>query len=70
MDEKFCTEVLLRNLLANAPTHDETGKLSVFLKTASEEDLQSLSKPDTFFAEVNNHEYNRYQKDCLPTMYL
>lgn len=52
MDEKFCTEVLLRNLLANAPSHDEMGKLSVFLKTASEEDLQSLSKPDQFCAEV------------------
>lgn len=52
VDEKFCTEVLLRNLLANAPSHDEMGKLSVFLKTASEEDLQSLSKPDQFCAEV------------------
>lgn len=52
VDEKFCTEVLLRNLLSNAPSHDEMGKLSVFLKTASEEDLQCLSKPDQFCAEV------------------
>ncbi len=52
VDEKFCTEVLLRNLFVNAPSHDEMGKLSVFLKTASEEDLQSLSKPDQFCAEV------------------
>lgn len=52
VDEKFCTEIMLRNLLVNAPSHDEMGKLSVFLKTASEEDLQSLSKPDAFCAEV------------------
>lgn len=52
VDERFCTEVLLRNLLMNAPTHDEMGKLSVFLKTASEEDLQCLSKSDAFCAEV------------------
>lgn len=53
VDDRFCTEILLRNLLANAPTPDEMGKLSVFLKTASEEDLQNLSKPDAFCAEVN-----------------
>jgi hypothetical protein len=53
VDEKLCSEVLLRNLLANLPSHDEMGKLSVFLKTASEEDLQSLSKADAFCAEVN-----------------
>ncbi|KAF1806704.1 hypothetical protein FB192DRAFT_1271756 [Mucor lusitanicus] len=52
VDDKFCTEIMLRNLLVNAPSHDEMGKLSVFLKTASEEDLQSLSKPDAFCAEI------------------
>jgi hypothetical protein len=52
VDDKFCTEVMLRNLLANVPSHDEMGKLSVFLKTASEEDLQCLSKPDAFCAEL------------------
>lgn len=52
VDERLCTEILLRNLLANIPSHDEMGKLSVFLKTASEEDLQCLSKSDAFCAEV------------------
>jgi hypothetical protein len=51
-DKKWCTEVLLRNLLSNIPSHDEMGKLSVFVKTASEEDLESLSKADKFCAEV------------------
>ncbi|KAG0914538.1 hypothetical protein G6F33_004165 [Rhizopus arrhizus] len=52
VDERLCTEILLRNLLANIPSHDEMGKLSVFLKTASEEDLQCLSKSDAFCAEI------------------
>lgn len=52
VDERFCTEVLLKNLLMNAPSHDEMGKLSVFMKTASEEDLECLSKSDSFCAEV------------------
>ncbi|OBZ82725.1 Formin-A, partial [Choanephora cucurbitarum] len=52
VDEKFCTEILLRNLLVNLPSHDEMGKLSVFIKTASEEDLASLAKPDAFCAEI------------------
>jgi hypothetical protein len=53
VDEKFCTEILLRNLQLNAPTPEEMGKLSVFLKTASEDDLQNLSKADAFCAEVS-----------------
>jgi hypothetical protein len=52
VDERFCTEILLRNLQHNAPTPEEMGRLSVFLKTASEDDLQNLSKPDAFCAEV------------------
>lgn len=52
MDDRFCTEILLRNLYANAPTPDEMGKLSVFLKTASEDDLENLSRPDQFCAQV------------------
>lgn len=55
VDERFCTEILLRNLQHNAPTPEEMGRLSVFLKTASEDDLQNLSKPDAFCAEVRKY---------------
>lgn len=51
-DEIFCTETLLKNLQANAPLPDEMGKISVFVKGASEEDLNNLSKADAFCAEV------------------
>ncbi|KAI8353613.1 armadillo-type protein [Choanephora cucurbitarum] len=43
---------LLNNMQANAPTADEQGKLSVFVKSASEEDLENLSKPDAFCVEM------------------
>jgi len=52
VDEVFCTETLLKNLQANAPTPDELGKISVFVKGASEDDLGNLSKADAFCAEV------------------
>lgn len=52
VDDKFCTENLLNNLQLNAPTAEEMGKLSVFVKSASEEDVEQLSRPDAFCVEV------------------
>ncbi|KAI8100130.1 uncharacterized protein BX664DRAFT_355473 [Halteromyces radiatus] len=65
VDEKFCTEILLRNLQLNAPTPEEMGKLSVFLKTASEDDLQNLSKPDAFCAEIISIDRFKERIDCM-----
>ena len=62
VDDRFCTEILLKNLLANAPTPDEMGKLTVFLKTAPEEDIQNLSKSDSFCAEVKVTFINKNEK--------
>lgn len=50
----------------NAPSHDEMGKLSVFMKTASEEDLECLSKSDSFCAEVLK---NKSQYTLIFTQY-
>lgn len=55
VDDKLFTENLLRNLQANVPTPEEMGKLSVFVSSASEEDLELLSRPDTFCYEVDIH---------------
>ncbi|KAI9259027.1 hypothetical protein BDA99DRAFT_484089 [Phascolomyces articulosus] len=52
VEDAIFTENLLKSLQDNVPTPDEMGKLSVFVKGASEEDLQSLSRPDTFSYEV------------------
>ncbi|KAI8145922.1 hypothetical protein BJV82DRAFT_535287 [Fennellomyces sp. T-0311] len=52
VDDTLCTENLLMALQENVPTPDEMGKLSVFVKSASEEDLELLSKPDTFSYEI------------------
>jgi cytokinesis protein len=57
VDDSIITENLLLNLQANVPTADEQGKLSVFVKSASEEDLEQLSKPDTFCVEVSLLKY-------------
>lgn len=65
VDEKFCTEIILRSMLLNAPTPEEMGKLSVFLKTASEEDLQNLSRPDAFCAEVYYYYFYYYTKTII-----
>ncbi|CAO3587923.1 unnamed protein product [Absidia cylindrospora] len=65
VDEGFCSETLLRNLQLNAPTPEEMGKLSVFLKTASEDDIKNLSKPDAFCATIMS--INRFKEriDCM-----
>lgn len=52
VDDSIITENLLVNLQANVPTAEEQGKLSVFVKSASEEDLEQLSRPDAFCAEL------------------
>ncbi|ORX57073.1 actin-binding FH2 [Hesseltinella vesiculosa] len=52
VDDQFCTENVLSNLQANVPTAEEMGKLSVFVKSASPEELARLSKPDRFCAEM------------------
>lgn len=52
VDDKLCTENLLRNLQSYAPTPEEMGKLSVFVSGASEEELEQLSRPDAFCYEV------------------
>ena len=52
VEDPIFTENLLKSLQENIPTPDELGKLSVFVKSASEEDLASLSRPDTFSYEV------------------
>ncbi|KAG2196955.1 hypothetical protein INT46_008126 [Mucor plumbeus] len=52
VDDSIITENLLTNLQVNIPTPEEQGKLSVFVNKASEEDLEQLSKPDTFCVEM------------------
>lgn len=52
VDDSIISENLLSNLQVNIPTAEEQGKLSVFVKSASDEDLEQLSKPDTFCYEV------------------
>ncbi|KAL9555089.1 hypothetical protein MBANPS3_002512 [Mucor bainieri] len=52
VDDSVITENLLINLQANIPTPEEQGKLSVFVNKASEDDLEQLSKPDTFCVEM------------------
>lgn len=52
VDDAVITENLLVNLQANIPTPEEQGKLSVFVNKASDEDLEQLSKPDTFCVEM------------------
>lgn len=52
VDDLLCTENVLINLQMNVPTAEEMGKLSVFVKSASEDQLEQLSKPDTFCVEV------------------
>ncbi|CDS04805.1 hypothetical protein LRAMOSA07335 [Lichtheimia ramosa] len=52
VDDSLFKENLLKSMQEFAPTPDETGKLNVFVKSASEEDLERLSKPDTFCYEV------------------
>lgn len=54
VDDSIITENLLINLQAYVPTAEEQGKLSVFVKSASDEDLEQLSKPDSFCVEVIN----------------
>lgn len=53
VDDSIVTENLLCNLQTNIPTAEEQGKLSVFVKSASDEDLEQLSKPDMFCYEVS-----------------
>lgn len=52
VDDSIITENLLINLQVNIPTPEEQGKLSVFVNKASDEDLEQLSKPDTFCVEM------------------
>ncbi|ORZ12691.1 hypothetical protein BCR42DRAFT_467822 [Absidia repens] len=52
MDASLCTENVLINLQLHAPTAEEMGKLSVFVKSASEDQLEQLSKPDAFCVEM------------------
>jgi cytokinesis protein len=52
VDDAVVTENVLMHLQTNAPTAEEQGNLSVFVKSASEEDLQRLSIPDMFCVEV------------------
>lgn len=60
VDDSIVTENLLGNLQVNIPTAEEQGKLSVFVKSASDEDLEQLSKPDAFCYEVRYNYINRY----------
>lgn len=53
VDDDVVTENLLIHLQHNIPTAEEQGKLSVFVKSASDEDLELLSKPDKFCVEVS-----------------
>jgi cytokinesis protein len=53
VDDAVMTENLLLNLQANVPTAEEQGKLKVFVSKASPEDMEQLSKPDAFCAEVS-----------------
>ncbi|CAO3596601.1 unnamed protein product [Absidia cylindrospora] len=52
LDASLCTENVLINLQLHAPTAEEMGKLSVFVKSASEDQLEQLSKPDAFCVEM------------------
>lgn len=52
VDDAVMTENVLMNLQATVPTPEEQGKLSVFVKSASDEDLEALSAPDTFCVEM------------------
>ncbi|CAO3695753.1 unnamed protein product [Rhizopus microsporus] len=52
VDDSLLTESLLVNLQQYVPTPEEQGKLSVFVKSASEEELEQLSKPDAFCVEM------------------
>ncbi|KAG1453587.1 hypothetical protein G6F56_007531 [Rhizopus delemar] len=50
--DDLITENLLINLQQYAPTAEEQGRLSVFVKSASDEELEQLSPPDTFCVEM------------------
>ncbi|KAI7867438.1 hypothetical protein BDF14DRAFT_1968074 [Spinellus fusiger] len=52
VDDTICTEVVLLSLQANIPTPEEQGRLSVFVKSASEDSLENLSQPDQFCAKI------------------
>ncbi len=53
VNDKILTENFLVNLQQYAPTPEEQGRLSVFVKSASEEELEQLSAPDAFCVEVS-----------------
>ncbi|KAG1310055.1 hypothetical protein G6F64_004841 [Rhizopus arrhizus] len=52
VNDKILTENFLVNLQQYAPTPEEQGRLSVFVKSASEEELEQLSAPDAFCVEM------------------
>ncbi|CAI2200639.1 3145_t:CDS:2, partial [Funneliformis geosporum] len=62
MDELFCTENLLNQLMLYIPTPDERGKLSIY-KDAPEDVLENLARADRFFVEVMKiHRYEQRLK--------
>ncbi|CAG8587781.1 5192_t:CDS:2, partial [Funneliformis mosseae] len=62
MDELFCTENLLNQLMLYIPTADERGKLSTY-KDAPEDVLENLAYADRFFVEVMKiHRYEQRLK--------
>lgn len=65
VDDSIITENLLVNLQAYVPTAEEQGKLSVFVKSASDEDLEQLSKPDSFCVEMMKIERYKERVDNM-----
>ncbi|CAG8540895.1 117_t:CDS:10, partial [Acaulospora colombiana] len=61
IDEIFCTENLLNQLMQYTPTADERGKLAVFQEGT--EEFENLARPDRFFIEVMKiHRYEQRLK--------
>ncbi|CAG8616739.1 494_t:CDS:10 [Acaulospora morrowiae] len=61
MDEFFCTENFLSQLMQYTPTPDERGKLAVFKEGT--EDFDNLARADRFFVEVMKiHRYEQRLK--------
>lgn len=69
MDDSLLTESLLVNLQQYVPTPEEQGKLSVFVKSASEEELEQLSKPDAFCVEVRTTYKLKFSVQLLTVLF-
>jgi hypothetical protein len=69
MDDSFCTEIFLSNLLAFAPTNDDDLKtMETYLKKTPEE-CEELDLPEQLAIEVNSlHLLEHTSKlSCTPT---